>query len=81
VVCHFSVFFTVTNGRRLLRGHLSLRVCVGFPRPLAQDFLGQLTHLHAHALLGLIGVAALAPRLIQRVGDSMHLRQHGGPVR
>jgi len=61
--------------------HLGLGVGVGFLRPLAQEFLGQLPHLGAHAFLGFISGAVVGDGLIQRVGQFMQAGQHVGPMR
>ena len=81
MVCHFSVFFTVADGGGMLRPHLGLGVGVGFVGPLRQNRQGQLTHLRAHAFLGLIGRAVVPSRLIQRVGQLMQSCEHFGPMR
>ena len=66
----------MANGRRLAGAHLGLRVGVGFVGPLRQNFLRQLPHLCAHAVLSLVSGAIVADGLVQRVGNLMETREH-----
>ena len=56
-------------GLGMLRGHLGLRVRVGFVRPLTEGFLSELAQWLEDALFGDVRVAAVGDGVIERVEE------------
>ena len=63
---------------RVLGGHLRLGVVVGFAGPVREQLVPQLADLLEDARFGLIGIGAVADRLVEAVHDLMHPSQQIG---